>query len=34
MDVTLKPESNLATIKNKFNIISQCVNHVPWNLFI
>jgi len=32
MDVTLDPDLDLATLKNNFNIISQSVNHVPWNV--
>jgi hypothetical protein len=32
MDVTLDPELDLVNVKNNFNIISQCVNHVTWNV--
>jgi transposase len=34
MDLTLEPGLDLASLKNNFNIISQSVNHVPWNLSI
>jgi predicted nucleotidyltransferase len=34
MDVTLNPELVLVNMKNNFNIISQCVNHVLWNVFL
>jgi len=34
MDVTLDPDLDLATLKNNFNIISQSVNHVPWNVYL
>jgi len=32
INVTLESDLDLATLKNNFNIISQSVNYVPWNV--